>query len=156
MIGPLIDDAIADIRRELQPNDRLDLIEQVAEESGDLTREDIEDQAAALRKGVNAARGTGKYIAFLVVALGSLLLSAVHLPRPTAMLRWPGTVLVVGGTVCLVVGLALNLIIPGQLKKAITLSEFNIAEVPTSALNLAGTSWNPLEVKPLPDLSPRQ
>ena len=138
LIGPLIDDAIADIRRELQPNDRLDLIEQVAEESGDLTREDIEDQAAALRERMNAARGTGKYIAFLVVALGSLLLSAVHLPRPTAMLRWPGTVLVVGGTVCLGVGLALNSIIPGQLKKAITLSEFNTAEVPTSALNLAG------------------
>ena len=138
LIGPLIDDAIADIRRELQPNDRLDLIEQVAEESGDLTREDIEDQAAALRERMNAARGTGKYIAFLVVALGSLLLSAVHLPRPTAMLRWSGTVLVVGGTVCLGVGFVLNSIIPGQLKKAITLSEFNTAEVPISALNLAG------------------
>ncbi len=138
LIGPLIDDAIADIRRELQPNDRLDLVEQVAEESGDLTREDIEDQAAALRELVNAARGAGKYIAILVVALGSLLLAAVHLPKPTAMLRWPGTVLVVGGTVCMVVGFVLNSIIPGQLKYVITLSEFNTAEAPPSAVKLAG------------------
>ena len=45
LVEPLIEDAVADIRRNLQRNDRFDVLQWVADESGDLTGEDIQDQA---------------------------------------------------------------------------------------------------------------
>ena len=138
LIKPLTDDAIADIRRELQPNDRLDFIEKVAEESEDLTREDIEAEAERVRDLVAAARSPGKYIALLLVVVGSLLLAVVHLPRPAEMLRWPGIALALGGGVCLGVGFVVNSAVPGRLKEAIAYSASYSSDVPVSAINLAG------------------
>lgn len=155
LVEPLIDEAIADVRQELQVDDRLDVIEfeTPADEAGgftikdftaedlaneDLTMEDIEDRAGALRELVSAARGPGKYIALLLAAVGSLLLAAVHLPRPAAMLGWPGAALAVAAGVCLGAGFALHSIVPSQLKNAMTYPWPFTVDVPASALNLAG------------------
>ena len=135
LIGPLVEDAIAEIRGELRPNDRLYFIEA----SGSPTGDDVDDQvAAAVRDSINAARGPGKYISILIVALGSVLLAVVHMPSPAAALRWPGVALVLGGTVGLISGLVFNSVIPGLLKRAVTDVEINGSSVPTSALNLVG------------------
>ena len=138
LIKPLIEDAIADIRRELQRNDRFDLLEWLAEESEDATRADIEEQAESLREVVSAANGPGRFIALAMVVLGVLLMAAVHLPRPAEMLRWPGITLVMGGGVCLIVGFVLNSAIPGQFKDAIVRAASYSPEVPVSVINLAG------------------
>ncbi len=138
LIEPLTDAAIADIRRELQPGDRLELIEKITEWSKDLTKGDIESQAGDLRELVTAANGPAKYIALAVVVISSLLLALVYLPSPSGMLRWPGISLVIGGGVCLIVGFVLNSAIPGQLNSAITYSASYSSDVPASAVNLAG------------------
>ncbi len=138
LVKPLIDDAVADIRRELQRNDRFDVLEWLADESGDLTRADIEEQAESLRAVVSAANGPRRLVALAIVVLGSLLLAAVHLPKPAEMLRWPGVTLVMGGGVCLIVGFVLNSAIPGQLNSAITNSASYSPDVPAAAINLAG------------------
>lgn len=135
---PLIDAAVADIRRNLQRNDRFDLLEWLAEESDDTSREDIEQQAESLREVVSAANGPWKIIALVIVVLGLLVMAAVHLPRPAEMLRWPGITLVIGGGVCLIVGFVLNSAIPGQFKDAIARGASYSADVPVSAINLAG------------------
>ncbi len=135
LIGPLVEDAIAEIRSELRPNDRLYFIEG----SGSRTGDDVDDQVvAAFRDSINAARGPGKYIAILIVSLGSVLLAAVHMPGPSAALRWPGVALVLGGTIGLISGLVLNSVIPGLVKSAVTDAEFDGSSLPPSALNLVG------------------
>lgn len=138
LVEPLVADAVADIRRNLQHNDRFDPLQWVADESDDLTREEIEEQAEALRDVVSAANGPGKIVSLLMVVLGSLAMALVHLPKPAEMLRWPGIALLMGGGVCLVVGLVMNSAIPGQIREAIADAASYSAEVPVSAIDLAG------------------
>ena len=138
LITPVIDDALRDIRRDLQRGDRLDLLEKLAENSDDLTREDIDEQAESLRDVVRAANGPGRIIALLMVIVGSLLLAVVYFPRPADMLRWPGLVLLLGGGVCLVVGFVLNSAIPGRIKDAVIRPVSYSSDVPVAAINLAG------------------
>ena len=138
LLKPLIDEAIADIRRNLQRNDRFDLLDWLAEESEDASRADIEEQAESLRNAVSDANGPGRLIALALVILGALLMAAVHLPRPSDMLRWPGITLVMGGGVCLLVGFVLNSAIPGQFRDVIVRAASYSGDVPVSAINLAG------------------
>ena len=138
LVKPLIEDAVAEIRRNLQRNDQFDLLEWLAKESDDTSRADIEEQAESLREVVTAANGPGRLIALALVVLGTLLMAVVHLPRPAEMLRWPGITLVMGGGVCLLVGFVLNSAIPGQFRDAIARTASYSPDVPVSAINLAG------------------
>ena len=104
LVEPQIEDAVVDIRRNLQRNDRFDVLQWMADESDDLTREEIREQAESLRDVVSAANGPGKIVSLLMVVLGCLLMALVHLPRPAEMLRWPGITLAMGGGVCLASG----------------------------------------------------
>lgn len=138
LIKPLIEDAVADIRRDLRRNDEFDLLDWLAEESEDATRADIEDLAESLREVVSVANGPGRIIALAMVVLGCLLLAVVHLPRPAEMLRWPGITLIMGGGICLAVGLVLNSAIPGQFNDAIVRAASYSPEVPVSVITLVG------------------
>lgn len=138
LVVPVIEDSVTDIRRDLQRNDRLDLLEKLAENSEDLTREDIDEQAESLRDIVKAANGTGRIIALIMVIVGVLLLAAVHFPRPADMLRWPGLALLMGGGVCLVVGFVLNSAIPGRIKEAATRPISYSSDIPAAAVSLGG------------------
>ena len=138
LVSPVIDDAVADIRRDLQRNDRLDLLDKLAENSDDLSRSDIDEQAESLRNTVSAANGTGRIVALIMVIVGSLLLAAVHFPKPGDMLRWPGVALLLGGGVCLVVGFVLNSAVPGRIKDAVARPASYSSDIPTAAISLAG------------------
>ena len=138
LTAPLVDDAVADTRRQLQRNDRLDLLDKLVENSDDLTREELDEQAETLRNTVSAANGTGRVVALLMVILGTLLLAAVHFPRPAEMLRWPGISLLMGGGVCLVVGFVVNSAIPDRIKVSITNAASYSPDVPVAAIDLAG------------------
>ena len=138
LVQPLIDDAIADIRRNLQRNDRFDLLDWVAEESDDVTREGIDEQAESLRDVVSAANGPGRIIALVMVILGCLVMALVHVPHLADMLRWPGISLLLGGGVCLIVGFVANSAIPGQIREAAANAASYSSDVPVSAIKLAG------------------
>ena len=138
LIGPLVEDAVSNIRRELKPGDQLDLIEKVVEESEDFTREDLDEQAEGLRDVLAFSNGTGRVIALALIVVGVLLLAAVHLPEPAQVLRWPGVSLTLGGGVCLIAGFVMNSAIPNQLNRAVTYSTSFSADVPASSVNLAG------------------
>ena len=138
LVEPLVEDAVSDLRRELQRGDRFDVLDWLAEGSDDVGRRDIDEQAEALRDVVSAANGTGKIVALLMIVLGVLALAAVHLPKPSDVLRWPGVTLLLGAAVCLGVGVVLNSAIPGQINEAVTRSADFSADVPASAVNLAG------------------
>ena len=138
LVKHLVDDAVSDIRRELQRNDRFDVLQWLADESGDATKEDIEEQAETLREVVSTANGPGRYAALAMVIVGILLMAVVHLPNPANMLRWPGITLAIGGGICLIVGFVLSSAIPGQFNDAIARAASYSADVPVSAVRLAG------------------
>ena len=138
LVEPLIEDSVADIRRNLLRNGRFDVLEWIAEESGGLTREDMEEQAESLRGVVSAANGSGRIIALVMVVVGVLLMAAVHLPRPAEMLRWPGITLAMSGGVCLIVGFVLNSALPGRIRDAVTNAVYQSPDVPVTAMDLAG------------------
>ena len=135
---PLVEDAVADIRRELKPGDRLDLIEKLVEESDDFTREELDLQMGDLRDVLSFSNGTGRVISLALIVVGGLLLALVHLPNPAQVLRWPGVSLALGGGVCLIAGFVMNSAIPSQLNRAVTYSTNFSADVPATAVNLAG------------------
>ena len=116
LIGTLAKDAVANLQGELQPGDRLDLIQLAAEQNDDLTRTDIEESAQAMREAATISNGLGKLIALVVAAAGTLLLALIHRPNPANMIRWPGVTLAVSGVLCLAAGYALNSALPNILK----------------------------------------
>ena len=138
LVEPLIDDAISDIRRELQRNDRFDVLDWLSEESSDLTSFDIEEQSESLRNIVSTANGTGWWLSLVLAVAGSLLMAAVNLPNPSRMLRAPGITLALGGGVCLIVGFVVNSAVPGRVSDAIARAASYTADTPVSVINLTG------------------
>ena len=138
LVSPRIDAAIGDIRRELKPGDRLDLIEKMVESSRDLTRDELDAQAEELRDALAFSNGNGRVIALVLIVGGGLLMALMYLPDPGQVLRWPGLTLVLGGGICLIVGFVLNSAIPGQFKDALVRGASYSPNVPSSAVNLAG------------------
>ena len=136
LVSPVIDDSLEEIRRDLQMNDRLDLLERLADD--DLTREDIDESAGLLRDAVSAVSGTGRVLALLVAIAGSLLLAAVHIPNPAGMLRWPGLTLLLGGVMCLLFGFMLNSAVPGMIGEVFAQAEADSSDTPTALISLTG------------------
>lgn len=138
LVTPIIDDAVRDIRRDLMRGDRLDLLQELADNSEDITRDDIHEQAEALRDSMRTANGPGRIVALVMVIAGSILLAAVYIPKPSDMLRWPGLTLLLGSGVCLAVGIVVNSAVPGRIKDAIVHSTSYAPDVPTASIALAG------------------
>ena len=136
-VRPPINDAIADIRQHLQPNDRLDLVEWVNDEPEGTERTEFDDLAESLRDGLSDINGRGRSLALVVVAVAGLLLAAVHLPRPEAMLRWPGVALLAGGSLSLVAGIVLNSGLPGLVRELVTQASAD-EDVSVAAVELVG------------------
>ena len=134
---PLIDEAIADIRRNLGRSEQFDILQWLADESEDISRRDIDEQAESLRSVASAVNGAGRVIALAVVIAGLLLMALIHLPRPPRMLGWPGITLAVGGGVSLLVGFALNSMLPGRIGNAALDRALYFDDAPVSAMNLA-------------------
>ena len=138
LVDSLTDDAIADIRRRLPPNDRLDLIQKAAEEFSDITEDDIQTNAESIRELLALSNGPARTAALIMLIGGAALLALIHLPNPAHALRWPGISLALSGGVCLAVGYIINSALPGQLNNLITNSASYSAAVPAPAINLAG------------------
>ena len=138
LVDSLTDDAIADIRRRLPPNDRLDLIQKAAEEFSDITEDDIQTNAESIRDLLALSNGPARTAALIMLIGGAALLALIHLPNPAHALRWPGISLAISGGICLAVGYIINSALPGQLNNLITNSASYSAAVPAPAINLAG------------------
>ena len=69
---PLIDEAVADIRRNLRRSEQFDILQWLADESEDISRRDIDEQAESLRNVAGIVNGTGRVIALAVVIAGLL------------------------------------------------------------------------------------
>lgn len=107
---PVIDDGIAELRTDLDVDDRLDLLVRVAEP--DQTRELLEDDARSLRLWINIALGPARWLALLTMVVGTIAIGAVCLPHKRHVAFWPGIALTVAGAPFLVLGWVLTLGVP--------------------------------------------
>ncbi|MDE2938945.1 MAG: hypothetical protein OXR67_08500, partial [Chloroflexota bacterium] len=138
LVKPVVDGAVSDVRESLPPGGRIDLLEWLASQPGAPGRSEIEMQAETLREVLGTANGPGRVILLAMVVTGILLLALVNLPRPPAMLRWPGITLLVGGGICLVAGLVLNSVATGMARDAVDSIVSSSAGLPAPAVSLAG------------------
>ena len=138
LVEPVICSAVADVRRQLPPDGRIDLLEWLTSQPGRPGRDEMERHVGSLHEALSTANGPGRNIAVVLVVLGSLMMALVHLPRPAAMLRWPGVTLLAGGVVCLIVGFVVNSVLPGMARSAVVSFVASSAELPAPAVSLAG------------------
>ena len=106
LTGPLIDEAIEEIRVELDDQDRLDVIAQAAEQDNQ-TKEEFLDDVDLLRDVIDRSE-VGQLLTILAMVLGLLAMSFIQLPRLASALRWPGITLISSGLVFLILGLVLK------------------------------------------------
>ena len=138
LVEPVIEGTVAEVRRNLPPDHRIDLLDWLTSQPVGPTRTAIDAWAESLRDVLSTVNGPARNIALVVVVIGSLLLALVHLPRPVGMLRWPGVTLLAGGGACLVLGFVLNSVAPGTARRAVVSFAPSSAEFPAPAVNLAG------------------
>ena len=107
--APLVDDALAQSRSQLDPKGRLDLISALAERNPGMTEESLRRDLADGRTQLNRLTSRGRLFA-LVILIGSALgMAAVHLPNLAHSLRWSGLVLLLTGLISYLIGKTLVL-----------------------------------------------
>ena len=103
---PLIDEALDELREELDEQDRLDLVAKAAKQN-DQTKEKFLDDLDPLRDVIDRAE-LGSWASILIMVLAAMFMSAVHFPHLASSLRWPGITLLLSGLVFLITGLVLK------------------------------------------------
>lgn len=138
LADPLIDDAIGQIRAELESQNRLDLIRRIAVWNGDVTETQIREDAGDARDWVSRSRKFGQPIALAMLIAGAVLLGLVHFPSLKGALRWPGLTLLLTGAVFLVTGKVLQSQVPGRLRELVEGNSGGTGGVPASVNALGG------------------
>ena len=103
LAGPLIDEALDDIRDELDSQERLDLID-IAAENNDQTTDDFLKDVDLVRDIISQT-DLGVFLTMLAIIGGSIAMAFVHIPHMASGLRFPGLTLFLSGAVFLVIGL---------------------------------------------------
>ena len=115
LAGPLIDEALDEIRDELDDQERLDLIDIAAENNDpegwladeDKTRNEFLEDVDFVRDIIE--RGDiGVFVAFMAIVGGSLAMAFVHIPHMASGLRFPGMTLFFSGLIFLIIGVVFN------------------------------------------------
>ena len=115
LAGPLIDEALDDIRDQLDDNERLDLIDIAAENNdpagweadSDNTRKEFLEDVDFVKDIIE--RGDLRvFVAFLAIVGGCLAMAFVHMPHMASGLRFPGITLFFSGLLFLVIGVVFN------------------------------------------------
>ena len=138
LVNPLIDEAIAQVRQDLGPDDRLDLIHQIAEWNPDFTEAELRADINEGRTWVTKAQDFGKITTLAMVIVGSILIGLIQLPSLANALRWPGTTLLLTGVFFFVVGKVLESEVPKRLATAVEQDADRVTEVPPSVTDLGG------------------
>ena len=132
--GPIIDQAIGNIEKELDEDRRLDLVK-VAAENSDKSRKDFLKQADFGRNLIDSL-GIGVAFAILAVAGGSLLMGLIQIPHMSSFFRVPGITLLLSGTLFLILGIVANSQVSGLLNDLIDRGAEGKTVIPDSMIDV--------------------
>ena len=138
LAGPLMDQAIDQVREDLGPAGRLDLIQQISEWNPDTSEAQIREDLDEGRKWASRARGFGELTTLIMVIGGSILMGLVFVPNLAGMLRWPGAALAITGTVTYVLGKIAESQVPARLADVVETGADKVTDVPQSVIDLGG------------------
>ena len=136
LVIPLMDEAIAGIRAELDEGDRLDLIQQIADYDDELTEEEIRSEIADARKWVSRSGDFGTVVSLAMIIGGSIIMGLIHLPSLSGALRWPGITLLLTGVFYYVAGTVLESEIPDRLSTVLERGTDQVSAIPPSVSDL--------------------
>lgn len=105
--APVIDLAIADLRTDLDEDDRLDLVHRLSIELG--SREDVLDRAGLVRFWLRVAIVFGPWLALLLMAVGIASIGVTCLPYRHYAVFWPSVSLIIVGLPYLALGWLMTL-----------------------------------------------
>lgn len=143
--GPLIDESTEEVRSRLvDPGDAseprmLDLVQWVADEEG-VTREALlEDWGVEDAHNFAGRVGQGEAIVLAVLALTSVLVVLVHLPRVSSGLLWLAGIVMTVGSIGLIFGVVVRAVLPAQVDTLINEMLLDASDgIPHSVVNIAG------------------
>ena len=104
LAGPVIDNAIDELKDKLDDQNRLDLIQKAAEQDNK-SKEEFLDRYDIGRTLIDLFSKWGGWAAIVVIVVAALLMSAVQIPRMASALRYPGLALFFSGVLFLVASL---------------------------------------------------
>ena len=136
LVIPLMDEAIAGIRAELDEGDRLDLIQQIADYDDELAEEEVRSEIADARKWVNRSGNFGAVVSLGMIIGGSIIMGLIYLPSLSGALRWPGITLLLTGVFYYVAGRVLESEIPDRLSTVLERGTDQVSAIPPSVSDL--------------------
>lgn len=135
---PLMDDAILQIREELDDQDRLDLIHLIADWNDDYTEVELRSDIDTARDWVIWGNKFGKAVAWAMLIAGTVILGLIHYPSWKNVLRWPGLTLFLTGLVFFISGKVLESQIPDRLQDLVERGASQVSAIPPSVTDLGG------------------
>ena len=138
LADPLIDDAIQQVREELDDQNRLDLIHRIAKWNDNITEEELRSDIDTARDWLNRVRKFGKASALVMLIGGSLLLGLIHYPSWSNVLRWPGLTLFLTGLAFFVVDKVVASRVPDWMEELAEREVDQVTGVPPSVTELGG------------------
>ena len=109
--APRIDQAIVELREDLNEMGHLNLVDRVVEET-DLTREEVIEDSADLRSLVRGVTGAGPVVALVLMALFTIAIGLIFIPHRRHIFFWPSASVLVIGLIFLALGWLLTLNAP--------------------------------------------
>ena len=134
---PLMDDAIDKLKENLDSQNRLDLIQKIAEWNPDFTEEELRAQADESRRLMNRVRGLGETAAIIMVVGGAVAMVLVHYPKVSGGMRWAGIAYLVTGGVFFGIGKVLESQLPARLTLLVERGAGQVSGIPVSLATLA-------------------
>ena len=134
---PLMDDAIDKLKENLDSQNRLDIIQKIAEWNPHFTEEELRAQADESRRLMNRVRGLGETVAIIMVVGGAVAMVLVHYPKVSGGMRWAGIAYLVTGGVFFGIGTVLESQLPARLTLLVERGAGQVAGIPVSLATLA-------------------
>ncbi len=137
LLTPLVDDAISELRRGLDSQDRLAVIPSIANREAaneKKLRAAIDDVRNRLHYGLDL----GRKVAPIMVVGGTILMGLVHLPRLSNALRRPGLTLILTGGGCYITAKIAQSTLAGRLADLLAGGVASVSPIPPAAINLVG------------------
>lgn len=138
LASPLIDDAMDEVRKRLDDQDRLDIIGQIALWNTDLTEEELRDDIETTRTWVGRSRDFGKAVTLALVVVIAFIMAMVQFPSLTNGFRVPGITLMLNGGFYWILGKILESQVPDELAELVERGAEEVTAVPPSVTILGG------------------
>ena len=133
---PLMDDAIAEVKKELDSQERFDLIHRIAVWNDDISEGSLRSDIDDARGLIIDFRDLGNTVALGIVIGGAILMGLIHLPSLGGAVRWPGITLLLTNGVFYGAAKFAQSALPDRLDDVVERGTEEVTTIPPSVTDL--------------------